>query len=83
MEKYSQRNYHYVLESGSKYTYEPIGSIDEVKDSELTVFGGLGLGLSYNLTKNITLSLELPLTVSSDGDIWMVVPQGAIHYYYR
>lgn len=83
LEKYSQRNYHYVLESGTNYTYEPIGSIEEVKDTELTVFGGIGLGLSYNLTKNITFSLELPLTVSSDGDIWMVVPQGAIHYYYR
>ena len=56
---------------------------EEKTDTELRIFGGIGLGLSYNITKHISLSLELPLTVSDDGDIWMIVPQGAIHYYYK
>lgn len=83
IEKHSERPYQYFLESGFDYIYNPIGSSKVVKETELTTFAGIGLGLSYNLTTNITLSFELPLTVSNEGDIWMIVPQGAIHYYYR
>ena len=83
VEKYSVREYKYFYESGDSYTYKPIGKREEIKDTDSRVFGGVGLGLSYNLTKNITLSFELPLTISDDGDIWMIVPQGAIHYFYR
>ena len=82
-EKYYERTYHYVQESETQYTYEPTGSKREIKESDLRIFGGIGLGISYNLTKNITISLELPLTVSDEGDIWMIVPQGSIHYFYK
>jgi len=82
-EKYHERPYMYFLESDNEYTYKPTGSKKELRETELRIFGGIGLGLSYNITKHITLSLELPLTISDDGDIWMIVPQGAIHYFYK
>lgn len=82
-EKYYERPYMYFMESDNEYTYKPTGSKKELRETELRFFGGIGLGLSYNITKHITLSLELPLTVSDDGDIWMIVPQGAIHYFYK
>jgi len=82
-EKSYERQYKYFEESETEYTYKPIDDERVIKESELRIFGGLGLGISYNVTKHITFSFELPLTVSDEGDIWMIVPQGAVHYFYK
>ena len=82
-EEYMAQDYIYIQEIDSTFTRELVGSEKEVHETNLNEFVGVGLGLSYNITKNIRLSLELPFTVSNDGDIWMIVPQGGLHYYFK
>jgi hypothetical protein len=83
VDKYYERPYKYFHDSAYDYTYRAVGPEKEVKDSETRIFLGVGLGLSYNVTKHITISLELPFTISDEGNIWMIIPQGSIHYFYK
>ncbi len=82
-EKYIERNYQYFLETDSTYIYKPIGEEKDLRETDLDMFIGVGLGISYNITENIRFSLELPFTVSDQGHIWMIVPQGGLHYYFK
>ncbi len=82
-EKYHERKYIYIQESETTYRYRPEGDKKELRETELDLFFGLGLGLTYNITNNIRLSLELPLTISNEGQIWMIIPQGALHYFFK
>ena len=82
-EKYIQRTYKYFEETDSTYTYRPQGEDKELRETDSDLFFGIGLGLTYNITNNIRFSLEMPLTVSDQGQIWMIVPQGALHYYFK
>ncbi|MCJ7801614.1 MAG: hypothetical protein MUP82_04575 [Candidatus Marinimicrobia bacterium] len=82
-EKYVERDYKYFQETDSAYIYKPIGAEKELRETDLDMFIGVGLGISYNITENIRFSLELPFTVSDQGHIWMIVPQGGLHYYFK
>ena len=82
-EKYIERKYIYFQESETTYSYRPGDSDKELRETDLDLFFGIGLGLTYNITNNIRFSLELPLTMSNDGQIWMIIPQGALHYYFK
>jgi len=82
-EKYVERDYQYFQETDSTYIYIPIGAEKELRETDLDMFIGIGLGISYNITENIRFSLELPFTVSNQGHIWMIVPQGGLHYYFK
>lgn len=82
-EKYMEKDYKYFQETDSTYTYKPVGQEKEVRETDLYAFIGIGFGLSYNITENIRLSLELPFTVSDQGHIWMIVPQGGLHYFFK
>ena len=56
-------------------------------DNDIRVNAGAGFGFEYNITKNIHVALEWPLTLSISGDsefeIIMYIPQGGIHYYFE
>ena len=82
-EEYQERKYQWVLKSDSTYTYTQIGDAVDKRETELDIFVGIGLGLDYQITENIRLALELPLTISDEGHIWMIIPQGGIHYYFK
>jgi len=82
-EKYVERDYKYFYETDSTYSYKPISDEKELRETDLDMFIGVGLGISYNITENIRFSLELPFTVSDQGHIWMIVPQGGLHYYFK
>jgi hypothetical protein len=82
-EKYVERTWKYSQETDSTYTYRPYGSDKELRETESDIFFGGGLGLTYNITNNIRFSLELPFTVSNEGHIWMIVPQGGLHYFFK
>ena len=82
-EMYMERDYKYFQETDSTYTYRPIGQEIELRETDLDVFVGIGVGLTYNITNNIRFSLELPFTISDQGHIWMIVPQGGLHYYFK
>jgi hypothetical protein len=82
-EKYVERDYKYFQETDSTYTYKPVGEEKELRETDLDAFIGIGLGITYNITNNIRFSLELPFTVSDQGHIWMIVPQGGLHYYFK
>lgn len=82
-EKYQEQKYQWVLKSDSTYTYTQIGDAVDKRDTEFDIFVGIGLGLDFQITENIRLALELPLTVSDEGHIWMIIPQGGIHYYFK
>jgi len=82
-EKYVETNYQYFQETDSTYIYKPIGAEKELHETDLDMFVGIGLGISYNITENIRFSLELPFTVSDQGHVWMIVPQGGLHYYFK
>lgn len=82
-EKYIERDYKYFQETDSTYTYKPISEEKELRETDLDMFVGVGLGITYNITNNIRFSLELPFTVSDQGHIWMIVPQGGLHYFFK
>jgi len=82
-EKYLERDYKYFQETDSTYTYKPVSPEKELHETDLDMFVGIGLGLTYNITDNIRFSLELPFTVSDQGHIWMIVPQGGLHYFFK
>jgi hypothetical protein len=69
--------------SGNTYSYGPLGSPRKRVESERTANAGLGLGIEWAATENLRFSLEWPLTVSSDGDVTMIIPQGGLQYYFR
>lgn len=75
--------YKYILTSDSTYSYNPIS--DRVKDSETnyTFRVGFGIGIEYQFTENIRLSLDMPLTISDNRRITMIVPEAGIYYYFK
>jgi len=82
-----EKDYKYSITSDSTYSYLPLsgtaGDIRKTEDFDITFFGGFGIGMEWKLTENIRLSLELPLTITSDGDIYMYIPQASAHYYFK
>lgn len=82
-EKYAERDYKYFQEADSTYIYKPISEEIELRETDLDMFVGIGVGLTYNITNNIRFSLELPFTISNEGHIWMIVPQGGLHYFFK
>lgn len=44
---------------------------------------GIGPGIETSPRNNVRLSLELPLTYDSDGNIIMYYPQAGVYYYFK
>lgn len=82
-EEYMAQDYIYIQEIDSTFTRELVGSEKELRETDLDMFVGIGVGLTYNITNNIRFSLELPFTISNEGHIWMIVPQGGLHYFFK
>ena len=78
-----KQEYRYTLLSDSTYSYAPIGDLEELYPADIVYFVGAGIGLEYEVTENIRLSTELPLSFSSRGLITMFIPHVAVHYYYK
>ena len=82
-EEYFEQDYTYNEDSE---IYVKSGNVRESTDDELLINTGAGIGISYNLTKNIVIFVDWPLVVSfRDGntDITMAIPQGGIHYFFK
>ncbi len=77
------REYRYTLLSDSTFSYDPVNERKELDEFNAIYFIGIGIGLEYELTENIKLSVELPLTFSSRGLITMFIPQAYLHYYFK
>lgn len=82
-EEYMAQDYIYIQETDSTYIYKPISEEIELRETDLDMFVGIGVGLTYNITNNIRFPLELPFTISNEGHIWMIVPQGGLHYFFK
>lgn len=78
-----KREYKYTYIESNTYLYEPISPIRKDHRKELTTYIGLGFGLEWSWTNNIHMTIEWPLTVTNDWDIYMYVPQAGIHYYFK
>ncbi len=78
-----KREYRYTLLSDSTYSYGPVGDLEELYPTDLVYFVGGGIGLEYEITENIRMSAELPLSFSNRGLITMFIPHLAVHYYYK
>ena len=62
------------------------GQLRKENDNEFTFNVGAGFGIEYKLSENIRLNLEWPLVFSfieDDMNIYMFIPQGGIHYYFK
>jgi len=78
------RDFKYSISADStKYSYQPIGPSKEKRVNDFTGFIGAGLGIGYKLSNNVRIHLEMPITFASNGNIYMYIPQGGIHYYFR
>ncbi len=75
--------YRYVIDSDSTYYYNPMGGRQKETSSDVTFRLGLGIGLEYNITENIRLSLDLPLTIADDRRITMLFPDAGLYYYFK
>jgi len=70
----------------SQDTFLPTSDIREISDKETRVNFGVGIGIVYNLTNNISLFVDWPLVASYNGenmDLFMAIPQGGIHYFFK
>ena len=82
-EEVQAQDYHYICENDSTVLYEEIGDLYSADEFETTWFFGAGIGIQWNLTENIRISAELPITVSDKKDFFMYIPQVGLHYYFR
>ena len=81
-ETYQTREYKYYV-SGSTYSFKPINEVMEIDENEFTFFAGIGIGIEYKITNNIRIHLEMPITIVDNGNIFMYIPQGGLHYYFK
>jgi len=72
--KYTQA----YVEPESGHYYEISGEPVKKRHNNNDFFFGPGVGLDYQLSKNISLIIELPLSISSDKKIETYIPQGGI-----
>lgn len=78
-----KREYKYTYIESDRYLYEPVSPMRKDHKRDLTTNFGLGFGLEWSWTNNIHMTIEWPLTVTNDLDIFMYVPQAGIHYYFK
>lgn len=76
-------NYQYVIDSDTTYSYVPVGDRTKERTTDVTFRVGIGIGLEYNITENIRLSLDLPLTIADDRRITMLFPDAGLYYYFK
>jgi hypothetical protein len=86
-EKEISRDYQYAQIDSAKYRilYVTDEKIQWVHDGTFNL--GAGFGIEYNITDHIRVSVDWPLVFSfstdSDFQIFMYIPQGGIHYYFK
>ena len=81
-DEYSRQKYSFDL---AEEQFLPEGEPEKFKDKSTTYNFGAGIGISYNLTENISIFIDWPLVLSYQDnlDIVMAIPQGGIHYFFR
>lgn len=82
-EEVSEQDYSY---DDTDSVWVKTGQVRHEQNNDFTLNLGAGFGIEYKLSENIRLNLEWPLTFSfSDGDmnIYMYIPQGGIHYFFK
>ncbi len=75
--------YKYTLDTDSTYTYKAVSDRKKETNTDYTFRVGAGIGLEYELTENIRFSLDLPLTISDNKQITMIVPEAGLYYYFK
>lgn len=82
-----EKNYEQDYEWNSiDEVWEKIGEMQTENKKEFVYNFGGGFGFDYEVTDNISVNLEWPLTLSFSGEdlnIFMYVPQAGIHYYFK
>ena len=76
-------DYTQISSTDSTVTFKKTGNSKQETEHQFDFFGGIGIGIEYKLTDNIRLHLEIPITIKDDGNIWMYIPQGGLHYYFK
>ena len=81
-DEYSEQKYSYDF---TQEQFLPEGEVQKFNKTTSTYNFGGGIGISYNLTENITIFIDWPLVLSYQDnlDIVMAIPQGGIHYFFR
>ncbi|NQV36957.1 MAG: hypothetical protein HQ509_03005 [Candidatus Marinimicrobia bacterium] len=75
--------YKYIHDTDSTYTYKAVSDRKKETTTDYTFRVGAGIGLEYELTENIRFSLDLPLTISDNKQITMIVPEAGLYYYFK
>lgn len=78
-----EQDYRYTQISATTWDYVKVGAERKGKDTWTRVNIGAGIGFEYYISDNIHLAVEFPLTRCSNGDIFMHIPQGHLHYWFR
>ena len=84
-QKYQKQKYHNKIVDNEHYKIETIGDKYYTTEKSLTINSGIGIGMEYKITQNLTFSLELPLTISykdNDSKIYMYIPQASLIYFF-
>ena len=79
----TRQDWHYVIEDDSTVVYREIGDEYAADEIYVTWYLGAGIGIQWNLTENIRISAEMPVTVTNEKNVYMYVPQIGVHYYFR
>lgn len=78
-----KREYNYTYIESNTWLYAPVSPIRKEHQRDCTTNIGLGFGLEWSWTNNIHMTIEWPLTITNDLDIYMYIPQAGIHYYFK
>ena len=75
----------YNLSSGSYNQYvldESVPELEETVNTDKWTVGA-GPGFEFTLDRHFKFTIDLPITLSSDDEIIMYIPQVGLHYYFR
>jgi len=82
VDSFEEYTYEYQLQSDDTYVVHEISGPKKSSESHSTIYGGVGIGIEFRITQNIRVAVEWPLTLSSNGDFVMYIPQTGLHYFF-
>ena len=82
IDSFEESTYEYRLQTDNTYIMHEISGPKKSSESQSSIYGGFGIGIEFRITENIRVAVEWPLTVSSDGDFIMYIPQAGLHYFF-
>jgi hypothetical protein len=81
-ETFEEYEYQYRIYDNKSYIIDELSGPRNSSESTSTIYGGVGIGIEIKFTQNIRLGVEWPLTLSSEGDFIMYIPQTGLHYFF-